>query len=405
MINPTSKTVALLTLLTLLIFYISNTYMGGYLLGSYEDVGHEIKAPAGALYTWHLTAESPYAYRVLFPAIVKGSWHMVAGNQDNEAFFLIYQGWSLVFMLSAVLSLFFLLKTLGFTHAWSFLGSVFFLASPPVLLAYTLPVHTREDMLGYTLLCLGLLCLLRRSLLLFLLTAILGVLCRETLLVLSFVFLFFSHDIKLPYRAAIASVPVALWLALRLSIDSPPYDLWEGLQWNLANMEQVIGFSFITFHGMWVPLFYGILEKQGAGKSSQRVQLFYQSGLAIFILIVATTFVGGIFNEIRLLFLLFPWVIAISLHVFWRNRKLIVRTMQSTRYKVYSLMCLLLCSAAGVYMLDQYQKFLEPSRYAIRFDVWIAATLFYVCVTMLALPAYISIFRHKALFADGYTKH
>ncbi len=396
--NPTLKQVILLVFITITVFFLSNTFFGGYITP--DRLGSEISASPEALYEWHLSQKAPFQYRLLFPAIVQGSWQLLTADQpDNEVFFYVYQGWSLFFLITAVISFYFLIQAFGFNQRWRLWGCLFFLISPPVLLAYTLPVHTREDTLGYTLLCVGLLCLMHQRIFLFFLVTLLGVLCRETLLILPFIFLFFIPFRNIAFRTGLAAMPVLLWISLRFWIDGGVYDPLEGLKWNLANLEQVVGFSFITFHFMWLLFFYGLLHRQSFIRNNADfpTQFLFQSGFIIFCLIVITTFIGGIFNEIRLLFLMFPWVIMIALHVLRMYQNRISAALQHKKYQVYLLINVLVFGVACIYLVQHYQQFLDPSRYAIPFQVWIVATFVYVLITVLFIPLYYKIFTRRTI--------
>lgn len=406
--SSTLKILTFLIFITIGVFFISNEFLGGYLSSANPKLENEINAPAQALYQWELSNQAPFKYRLLFPAIVKGSWHMLATHQqDNEAFFIMYKSWSLVFLITSVLSFFFLIKVTGFDNRWSLLGCSCFLISPPILLAYTLPVHTREDTLAYTLLSLGLICIFQNKIFLFFLISILGIFCRETLLLLPFIFLFFSNYKSFPVRMIMAAIPVGAWVALRISMESGAYDPWEGLKWNLHNMEQVIGFSYVTFSFMWFLFFYGIFNKHKLVEknANSSITFLYRSGLAVFSLIMITTFLGGIFNEIRLLFLIFPWVIILSLHVLYKNKEYILPIIKTKKYVAYLLINVTIFGMAFVLLANNYQKFLEPSRFDIRFDIWIAVTLFYTLVTTLLIPAYLKIFSCNRPIVSKYANH
>ena len=406
--NPTLKIATFLIFFSIVVFYISNTFFGGYLSFTHNKIDTEVGAPADALYEWNLAEKAPFKYRVLFPAIVKGSWLLIdPDQQDNASFILVYQSWSLLFLISSVLAFFFLLKSLGFNEMWSLAGTLLFMMCPPVLLAYTLPVHTREDTLGYTLVCMGLLCLFEKRIFLFLLISVISVFCRETMLILPFVFVFFLPYKNFWYRAFLAVIPVAVWISLRLILGDGGYDMWEGFRWNIHNPAQVIGFSFITFHFLWGLFFYGIYRKPDLirKRATLAMQFMYHSATAVFTLVILTTFLGGIFNEIRLLFLLSPWIIGISLHVLFIHREVFITVIKKSGFYYYAALNVLLFGGASIYFVQNYERFMEGSKFDISFDVWIIATLFYSLAALLFLPVYLKLFSHSKSLINQYANH
>src|SRR5690606_20034412 len=123
---------------------------------------------------------------------------------------------------------------IGYRGYYPLLGSVIFLLMPPMLLAFTLPVHTREDTLAYTLLFLGLIAMLNEKLWLFLFIAVVGVVTRETLLLLPLLYFVFVKDSNWTRKLLISGLPVLLWIFVRLFWSPETYDVWEGLKWNLS---------------------------------------------------------------------------------------------------------------------------------------------------------------------------
>src|SRR5690606_40721261 len=88
--------------------------------------------------------------------------------------------------------------------------------------------------------------------------ACLGVLCRETLLLLPLLYFFWGKNTWVN-RFIMAGIPGILWLSLRLIMGHDEYDVWLGLKWNLDNPEQVVGFLFITFSVCWLPFLFNVI--------------------------------------------------------------------------------------------------------------------------------------------------
>ena len=85
-----------------------------------------------------------------------------------------------------------LLRLLGFRLGWAMVGASLWLSQPAILGAWVRPTGTRDDPLAYFLLHVGLICVIRRNTVGILVCTVLGVLTRETLLILPIVHLLFA---------------------------------------------------------------------------------------------------------------------------------------------------------------------------------------------------------------------
>lgn len=373
-----------------MVLLVSNLWLGGYLF-SYQGIGSEIAAPADALYEWNLNQRAPFEYRLLFPAIVNGVWRITA--QTNTSFYWSYVGVSFACGVGAALAFFQLLLSLGFSARRSLAGVGVFLLLPPMLLAYTLPVHTREDTLAYLLLCVGLLLLLRKRYLGFLLVSVAGASCRETLLILPFVLLFFTHDLSLVKRALLALLPVVVWVLIRVLVDTnhESYDPLDGLAWNLNNPEQVVGFAFVTFGPLWIGWIKGRptqLQTAVAEKSGHGMRLLARSAPWVLLLILLSTLLGGIYNEIRLLYLGFPWVIALSLLFFGTYAPQINAIVRNGRYLVYVGSVATVSALVYYGLTTNFASVVGPIYYDVPVQIWLAVFAIMFFVTLAVLPWY-----------------
>lgn len=376
----------LLVLLASAQFFISNFCFRGY-LRSPHTLGRELKTPVDALEDYRLVQEPPFKYRLVFPALVKYSHQLLYERGDSDGFYMVYFFWSLAFFLSAAIAFFWLLTVSGFSETLSFLGSLIFLLLPPMLFAYTLPVHTREDTLAYTVFFVALGLLLQKRWFFFFSLSLAAVLVRETLMLLPVLYLFYSGDKSIIRRFIVAGSPAALWLLVRFSAGNEPYDHWLGLRWNLANPEQVIGFSFVTFNVLWLTFF---LERSRFRTPSimlrEGIRVFYHSSWLVLVLLAVTTFIGGIFNEIRLLNLYAPWMIIpflVCIERFGNKLKLLAGT---KNYRWYAVTTSVVCGVLLYYVLVNREKFIPPGKYAVPYDQWVIVSVCYIFVTLLFIP-------------------
>jgi hypothetical protein len=377
---------ALVLIISGAMFVISNEGLKGY-LRSEVYLAKEIKSPLDSIDQYRLSEEAPFKYRVAFPSIVKGSYGLLYEPIDVDGFYNTYRIWSLIFYCLSAVSMLWLLMVCGFNHRESFFGAMLFLFLPAMMMAFTLPVHTREDTLAYCLFFVGLGLLLKERRWPFLLLSIMGAFTRETLLLLPALYFLFAKDESPIRRATITVTPILVWLALRLYLGLESYDVWEGLRWNVENLNQVIGFLFVSFNVLWLSL---LLEWWSYRRDRSAVKppllFFYRSVWITTAAIIATTFAGGIFNEIRLLNLLAPWMIVFFLQ-YCRNFNAEIRTIAGTKnYWLYAGISFVLCAMVSYMVVEHSEKIIPPGRYAVPYDQWIIFTVIYIFMVLLFLP-------------------
>jgi hypothetical protein len=386
----------IISLFAITVFFFSNNYLNGYLRCD-SCLGKEIQAAPDSLYQYKLSNKAPFKYRLLFPTIVKTTHSIVFGSTDNIGFYYTYKFWSLFFYTVSSCFLFYLMTIAGFNNGLSFLGAIIFVLLPPMLMAYTLPVHTREDPLGYTILISGLICIVKEKRWLFLVVAIAGALCRETLLLLPMLYFFFGGETNIIRRLFISGVPVLTWLALRVFMGHEKYDVTEGFRWNNNNFEQVIGFLFVTFNFCWIAFLFFVLRYKHKVKSpTNRVRsFFFRSSLLTLFVILATTYLGGIYNEIRLLYLVAPWMILITLDFFELHSKEIRSMLFKNGYLAFVAITVLLCGVLMYVVLKHQATLIVPGKFNVPYHLWIIISVVYICITIIFVPVLFKVFSLK----------
>ncbi len=369
-------------ILSIIIFWSSNQFLEGS-LGSKAALGKELQSEPENLSEWKIKDQPPFNYRVLFPAIIIPLSKIVPGTATpNQKFFMTYYIMSMVFLIGTALAFFHLLAYIFQSDKTGFAGTLLFLLSPPVLLAYTLPVHTREDILGYLLLVLGIYFLLKRQILIFLIISILGALNRETLLILPFLYFFFCKD-GIQKKFIITGIPIIIWLSLRYFLGGEPYDPWLGFRWNINNLAQAGLLFIISFHFLWYPFFAVISRKTKIGNNTS-LQFFQQSGPYVFFLVFITTFLFGIIIELRLLYLLFPWIIICAI-VYFRDHYSSIQLY--LRSKIFFILCGIALTGivTGIYFMEVLVSTLRISKYDVPYNIWLVVVLIYGGLTFLSL--------------------
>jgi len=117
-----------------------------------------------------------------------------------------------------------------------------------------------------------------------------------------------------------------------------------------------------------------------------------KSMLPVIGLVVAATFIGGIFNEVRLLFLVFPWVIIAMLRVIEKNKQIGF----STWFSKPEIRTYLICQPFIIFIvfyLSNNINIVRKSAYEVQYYQWIIITLMYFEMMLFALIHYFPIFR------------
>jgi hypothetical protein len=377
-----AKHFIILLLVAAVTLLFSNIFINGSLLKT-DNLSGELKSPPDSLYQWNISNEPPFKYRVLHKAIVNSVYLSIKGDKEsNELFFSTYRVFAFLFHAFAILIFYYFTTQIGLKEL-AFVGAILFACLPAMLFAYNVPVHTREDTLAYCILLLGLIAIIQNKVVGIFTLSLLGVMCRETLLILPFVNLFFNPKQKLWVRLGLSTLCLLVFAGIRFSLGIEPYNHWEGFNWNISHPEQVIAFTFVTFGVLWIPfLFHFWMKIIGEVKAS----ILLKSALPVFALVFATTFLGGIFNEIRILYLLAPWVISIGLLFYSHNHHEITEILKSRKYIRYALVTLGGLVTLSFWIVGNYQNYINPSEYDIPYSTWIITCLiqFYLC--LLALP-------------------
>jgi hypothetical protein len=357
------------------------------------NLSGELKSPKDSLYLWKISKEPPFKYRLLHKAIILGSYSMARGYRlENDTFYFVYGIGAFSFHFLSILLFYYLLLKVDFAKnaIW---GAAIFALLPPFLLAYIPPVHTREDMLAYCLLIAGIVATIENKGYQIAIFSIAGVLCRETLLLIPFVNLFFNLNQGILKRLAIASISIAIFVGIRIYLGTEPYNHWEGLNWNLAHPIQVVGFGYLTFGLFWIPFIINLFPSKNSRPYS--LKLIYNSAKYVFPLVIVTTFLGGIFNEIRILYLLAPWVIILNIDYYCKNQSRIRLYLNSMLLRWVAVITLIFISLSVIIVFTQLENFITPSKYPIPYEAWIITAAFQLFLGIIFTPYFVKSLMEK----------
>jgi hypothetical protein len=381
----TARNIFVLIVVSCITFFVSNNLLDGTLKNT-GNLSGEIKSPPDSLYRWNIRNEAPFKYRILHRIIVSGSYQALSQQRDNNLlFFKVYQTYAWLFHTGAILLFYYFLLLLGLKN-YSLAGAILFALLPPMLLAYNVPVHTREDTLAYCILLAGLIAILKNQLGWVLILSVIGVLCRETLLFIPLIYLLYDRQQKLLMRVFVIVVSLASFGFLRWYFGLNPYDFAEGFNWNVRHPDQVIGFLYISFGFLWVPFIISLLRNTEKPAS---IQFIHRSGWGALAIILVTTFLGGIFNEIRLLYLLAPWIITLSLNYCNEIKDDFNAIFSSKKYLVFVGVSGVITVGICLLILAYQESFLHSSKYGISYPKWIIATCVQVFLTIITCPLFV----------------
>jgi hypothetical protein len=287
------------------VFLRSNTYVSSpeRLVGALvRRVG---QAPGWSL--WGRGLEQPFPNRVLFRVLYIG----IARTFGLDSFGIWLEFVALNYVLSlaqAFLLYFYCTRTLRLSRGTAALSIALVLLSFTHLFAFEYPVYVIEDVLAYVFLLGGLIALSKQQTVLFQLCVVLGVLTRETLLILLVVYFLYSGHSSI--LKGVAAIPGLLALALpRLLLGNMAYNPLEvSLAINLQRPVEALVFVFAAFGVLWCVIPFAWYENRLLGGTPLNRTI----GVVAVALILIASLVGGRLRETRLVYLAFPWIVVPS---------------------------------------------------------------------------------------------
>lgn len=311
--------VYLAILIALLAGVFGLNWIAGGTITSPQNLAVDLVSPPESPQVWTIQNWVPTRYRVLFYWIVQGSYTALFSPNDARAFYLVFVSWSFIFFACALITFYFYLRELNFTNPFAFVGGLLFLASPPVTLAYKYPVYTREDPLAYFLALLGLIAVFKRKSGWVCIIATLAALTRETTLIVPLVYLLTSSD-TWRKKILVCAPPVLAFIGIRALMGLATYDPFESSVYNFETPWQTMAFLFCVFGILWIPFFVELVNtRRKAEPIDPAWQVLTSTALVVFILMLGTQLAFARAREIRIAFLMFPWVIPLALHWFREN--------------------------------------------------------------------------------------
>lgn len=298
----------MITLLITGVFAINVLVRDRPFISSPEVLTETLRLRIGVGPNWSLLGEGlerPYVYRFLFRFVTVGLARVAGLGVVGfwiEFVILSY----LLTLLQAALLYFFCHPILKLTWQSAALSVVLTHLSFTSLFAYEYPVWVVEDSLAFVLMLGGLIALSRRNAPVFQVCVVMGVLTRETLLLLIAVYWLYSRD-TIPAKL-FAAIPALLALvASRVLLAGGLYydPFAAGANVNFSRPLEATIFVFATFGVLWfIAPFAWRNVSQLDGTAVSR----WISPLMV-MLIFLVSLLGGRLRETRLVFMCFPWIV------------------------------------------------------------------------------------------------
>jgi len=276
----------------------------------------------------------PFRYRFLFLKIVTSSCSLISRQWDTRIFWLVFLLWSYLIWTLVFHQFISFLKDLEFSDRWIVIGVGLFTSCFPVFLAYHFPVNTREDPLAYFFVLVGIRFALRRNWEGLSIISLVGVMVRETTLVML---------ILSGWRRMFKLVPLglAIFALIRLGLGWESYNPLYGLNMNLKNPLPCVYFFYMTFGWLWFVSFGGKLGK-----------LHDTYPLAL-LFVIGTALLFSRIEENRICFILFPWTIPLAMDTLRRLSKF-----QLIKIAIPSLFAIIVVFEVGLLdLLHRYYTF------------------------------------------------
>ncbi len=342
---------------------------------------------------WLWEQAAPSHYRILGKWVVISFYELIRFAFLNN---LIAFYWA--FVISCFLSLWLTLVLLYYFTYQIFkensffnarLAGFIFVSCPPILFAFKFPIHgSPNDFLGYALMLSALISLNLRYFLYFYLSIILSIFCRETNLLVVFVFLFFYSEIHLIKRIVVSILSIALFLLYRW-FWYREYNPLQGAALNWYSPYESLLFLFLVFGGLWITAILGFLQLKKYQVNHQPFNIIVNAFPWVTLLTILIIALFARVREIRLEFIVFFAVIPLSIYFI---NQIKFAELLNKKYIVYSGLTLLCTLYLKLRLIPENQ--LENEYFLELFNHWyggfgggwVLITLVYFFIFLLYFP-------------------
>ncbi|RKZ72894.1 MAG: hypothetical protein DRR19_31545 [Candidatus Parabeggiatoa sp. nov. 1] len=398
----------ILIALIALIFYFNIHLLSGSSLQhplalAYELAGNSFNEPSRQwINQWMWEQGSPFKFRILGKLPV---WltYQAFDSPTADAALIFYNSfifWGFVWMSATLITLYFylkmLFKALPSTQphhlTLSFIGCLLFLTAPPILAGFKFPVHTApNDLLGYFLILLGVIMILKNKPIAMCIIASIAVFCRETTLIVPFLYLITSRD-TLKNRAFFSLFPVVVWVCYRV-VGWEHYSASSGAQHNFEYPYETMAFLFLVFGFLWIFSIMGFLElRKTLGANGDMWNMLAKAFPWIIALVLCINLFLARIREIRISFIIFFLIIPFAVAWVVKNTQTIKKTFQNKWFWLYILVTTFIVIRFRILMMPiSSQEHLQYlSKWAHFYDGfgggWLNIFPFYLFIALITIP-------------------
>lgn len=259
----------------------------------------------------------PFLRRVPFTHLTLGVHKLTDWPYRQSFYFLQY------LLLTVAAALFYrFLRSMRFSFAWGFCGVGLFLSAYPVLLGFSEPVHTWDDIWFYSALILTVGAFFRRQMFIAVAAFTVALYAREQTLTLYPIFAagvwFFGTSHKQWARLAFIAAPLVIFAPFFLPgwrVPTHNSDI-QSINFGTPGRSANSIFSLVNSFGVvWLTWVFGLIQYFGQPRSNHTETDRFLAWTSIYAVIATVTVVMqvGWMRETRLFFPPFLWMIPISL--------------------------------------------------------------------------------------------
>lgn len=304
--------------------YLSNIYAFSFELG-----GNPWQTPEAWIDSWFFNAPPPFKYRLLGKLPIYITYHFLLSNGFDKliALYAAYTLWTGLFLFTFLWSAArFCECFIGYANRQGFkiffLSSTLIALSAPVFWAFKFPVHgSPNDFLGYTLISLALIALMKNHLFWFLVFCMAGIFCRETCLIVLLPFCL-NKNIGITRKLGNILLLAIIFICYR-HLWPGYYNPFDGAKLNWRFPLESLSFLFLTFGPFWLTSFIGY-QLICIHTKDDNIKAFNFSFMPAVITVLVVVFLLARVREIRIEFILFAYFIPYSVFYIQQRHKEII---------------------------------------------------------------------------------
>ena len=217
-----------------------------------------------------------------------------------------------------------------------------------------------------------------------------SIFCRETNLIVLFVFLFFYTEYSWVKRFLISSLMTGIFVSYRL-LWSGQYDPFIGSELNWTYPLESLIFLFMVFVVFWITAILGYFKIRKTPSLDRNLKIIAKSFPYVVILTVVIVFAFARIREFRIEFITFFTVLPLSIY-YLNSIKTNFQYLFNKKYLIYLVILFLGISKLRIQLMptneDDHNHYIDLFHHWYRSfsGEWVSITLIYLFVTLALLP-------------------